>query len=559
MNPILCPGENPKFLIFDFSTSPLLLFYTYIPAIVIALFLGFYVLHKDRSLAGKLLFLITFFFSLWVLDILVLWVSSYNDILFFGWQVTPIFEVLLFIFSAYFTIVMTNKERRDIHPILKLFFLFLIAVVFVLLPTHFNIMNYDIANCEGTPGSLFWYMYIGEVVTIFSLSVICLIRFFQAPKNDPFRKEIFYFSASIISFLVLFSGSNILGQITGIQEISFIGSLGMVIFLGCLVYLIVKFKEFNIKILATEALVWCLVVFIGSQFFFIKIPVYFVLNIVTFFAISIFGQFLIQSVRKEIEQREKIEKLAKDLENANVQLQQLDRQKDAVLHMVAHQFKGPVTTINYVTELLLDGTYGQLTDEQKENITSIRVASQNMGDQSQMVLAASQITLGKKLPIEPTPLDLNTFFKGVITGAAINAKQRKVELHVSVPSNLPTVMLDKKFTQIAVDNLLSNAIKYTALKWQEGGGNVDFSVIVKNKTLSCIVKDTGVGIPEKDKDKIFKELSRASNAGKEGTGLGLHVAMGAIESQGGKIWFESTEGKGTTFYCELPLKEAASK
>jgi signal transduction histidine kinase len=88
---------------------------------------------------------------------------------------------------------------------------------------------------------------------------------------------------------------------------------------------------------------------------------------------------------------------------------------------------------------------------------------------------------------------------------------------------------------------------------------VDFSVIVKNKTLSCIVKDTGVGIPEKDKDKIFKELSRASNAGKEGTGLGLHVAMGAIESQGGKIWFESTEGKGTTFYCELPLKEAASK
>lgn len=237
-------------------------------------------------------------------------------------------------------------------------------------------------------------------------------------------------------------------------------------------------------------------------------------------------------------------------------IKELDHQKDAVLHMVAHQFKGPIATTNFITELLLDGTYGELTAEQKENVTSIRAAARSMGDQSEMVLAAAQITLGKKLPIEPAPLDLNVFFKDIMTGAMIQAKSRKVELKTSIPSKLPIVMLDRKFTQIAVDNLLSNALKYTALKSPEGGGTVDLTVSVEGNVLHCIVKDTGVGVPDKDKDKIFQELSRASNAGKEGTGLGLHVAKGAIESQGGKMWFTSTEGKGTTFYFDLPIKEA---
>lgn len=230
---------------------------------------------------------------------------------------------------------------------------------------------------------------------------------------------------------------------------------------------------------------------------------------------------------------------------------ELDRQKDSVLHMVAHQFKGPVSTINFTTELLLDGTYGKLSPEQQENVNVIRTASQKMGSQSEMVLDAAKITLGK-LPLEPKPVELDQLFKEVVKEAETHAKERKVNLKVVLPNEpLPTATLDRRYTQLAFDNLLSNAIKYTALKAE--GGSAEFIVQMQGKTLRASVKDTGIGIPKAEQDNIFKELYRASNAGKDGNGLGLHVTKGAIEAQGGKLWFESEEGKGTTFFVELPL------
>ena len=243
-----------------------------------------------------------------------------------------------------------------------------------------------------------------------------------------------------------------------------------------------------------------------------------------------------------------------ELQNANAQLRELDRQKDGVLHMVAHQFKGPVTTINFTSELLLDGSYGELTAEQRENVATIQAASKKMGAQSEMVLDAAKITSGK-LPIEPKPVDLNALFKEIVDEGQNHAKERKVQLNISLPAaTLPTVNLDKKYTQLSLDNLLNNAIKYTALK--APSGTVDFTVEIKDHVLYCTIKDNGIGIPKKDQENVFKELYRASNAGKEGNGLGLHVALGAIVAQGGKMHFESEEGKGATFFVELPLKEA---
>ncbi len=235
-------------------------------------------------------------------------------------------------------------------------------------------------------------------------------------------------------------------------------------------------------------------------------------------------------------------------------LQELDLQKDKVLHMVAHQLKGPVSAIDFVTEMLLDGSFGSLTEEQKNNIQAIRTSSQAMKSHSSMVLDAAHISLGKQLPIKKEAVDLHSFIHTIAESALLHARKRQVRLHINVPSALPKANLDAKYTEIALENLLSNALKYTALKHPSGGGDVYFTVELKSQKLLCTVRDTGIGIPEKDKENIFKKLSRASNSGSEGTGLGLHVAMGAIESQGGTIRYESTENVGTTFFVELPLQ-----
>ena len=103
----------------------------------------------------------------------------------------------------------------------------------------------------------------------------------------------------------------------------------------------------------------------------------------------------------------------------------------------------------------------------------------------------------------------------------------------------------------AISNLVDNAIKYTKK------GEVIVSAYSQNGYVICEVKDTGIGIPKEEQPKIFDQFSRASNAKEmytDGTGLGTWIAKIIVESHPeGKIWFESEEGKGTTFYIKLPI------
>ena len=119
-----------------------------------------------------------------------------------------------------------------------------------------------------------------------------------------------------------------------------------------------------------------------------------------------------------------------------------------------------------------------------------------------------------------------------------------------MPEKMPTILLDKRYTRMTIENLLTNAVKYTP-----EGGKVGLDVKFEKGAMTVKVTDTGCGIPKADQDKIFGKMFRASNVrnAMEGNGFCLFVAKGAVEAQGGSIRFESTEGKGTTFYVELPL------
>lgn len=238
-----------------------------------------------------------------------------------------------------------------------------------------------------------------------------------------------------------------------------------------------------------------------------------------------------------------------ELEDANAKLKELDQQKDELLGIVSHQLATPVTAIQWNLEMMMDGDNGKLPKEQEDNIKSLQGVAANLSDLVSMILDVSRIQLGR-MKLDKQELDLKSFFNEILTIIEPKAKERNVNLEVSIPSEFPKAMLDKRYTHMTIENLLSNAVKYTPEK-----GNVSFKVEIKNDTLFCEVKDTGVGIPKADQDKIFGKMFRASNVRNtvDGNGFGLYVAKGAIESQGGKIWFKSEEGKGTTFFIELPL------
>lgn len=237
--------------------------------------------------------------------------------------------------------------------------------------------------------------------------------------------------------------------------------------------------------------------------------------------------------------------------NARVELvKEIDRQKDDLLSIVSHQLATPVSSIKWYLEMMKDGDLGPLNKEQIEHVSSMQSATSNLADLVSMILDVSRIQLGR-MHIEKQELDLATFLKEILEIIEPKALEKKVTFNKKLPAVFPKAKLDKRYTHMTIENLLSNAIKYTP-----EGGSVNLNVEIKGKTIYCSVKDTGCGIPKDEQSKIFGKLFRASNVRNavDGNGFGLYVAKGAVEAQGGKIWFESIEGKGTTFFIELPLE-----
>ncbi len=288
---------------------------------------------------------------------------------------------------------------------------------------------------------------------------------------------------------------------------------------------------------------------VGSQFFFLQNTTQKTLTVVTFVLSLGFGLLLVRSGKREETARKKVEKLAGELEEANSNLKELDRQKDELLGMVSHQLATPVTSMRWYLEMFEDGDMGTMPPEQIATIKKMQSIVQDLSDLVSMILDVSRIQLGR-LKLEPRPLDIQEFVADIMSVIEPKAQERGVIFNKLIATNLPTTPLDKKYTRMAIENLLTNAVKYTPK-----GGEVRFTAEVRGSNLYFEVKDTGCGIPKEDQGKIFGKLFRASNVRNsiDGNGFGLYVAKGATENQNGKIWFESEEGKGTTFFVELPI------
>lgn len=230
-----------------------------------------------------------------------------------------------------------------------------------------------------------------------------------------------------------------------------------------------------------------------------------------------------------------------------IQLKEIDKQKDMLISLVSHQLKSPLASLRWGFNDLMDGEFGSLTDQQKEHIRNESKITDNLLELVSLLLDASRIEMGK-LQMNKQKQSLTEFFKEIITVIEEMAKEKGVQFTYSLPPSLSEGAFDKRLTHMTIENLLTNAIKYSPK------GSVELKVDLRDNILRCSVKDTGMGIPKDDQEKLFGKMFRAGNVGKiEGTGLGLYVAKGAIEQQGGKLWFESEVGKGTVFYVELPI------
>jgi signal transduction histidine kinase len=551
----ICGTEVPNFLIFDFSVAPPLLFYAYIPIILTTIFLSIFILKTDKySTRSKLFFGISVSLALWIINIIMQWVTSYHTILLFAWQLTALFEVSLFLFSLYFFLVYL-RNGYDISIGVK----WLISIPFIitalLTPTTLNISQYDIENCEGVIGQL-WFLiyYVFEpfvIVLITLLGINYITR--RVTGSLPSQKEAILMTSGLVVFLLTFLLSNVAGELTKTYEINLLGPIGLLIFLVLLAYQFVKYKIFNTGIIATEALVTALVIMIGSMLFFSRSTINIVLISISLVLVTIGGSFLIRSVRSEIQQREQITKLASDLQTANLRLKDLDKMKTEFVSIASHQLRSPLTSIRGYTSMLLEGSYGKLPVKAAEVISKISDSSKYMALSIEDYLNVSRIEAGN-MRYEMSDFNAKELVEKIVDEMRpIAIKKGLVMVFRSDCNGSCAIHADIGKTRQIVMNLLDNSMKYTP----KGTITVVVHDDVKKKILSISVQDTGVGMSAETIDTLFEKFVRAKNANcvnVTGTGLGLYVAKKMTTEMGAKIWTESEgEGKGSTFHVEFAL------
>jgi signal transduction histidine kinase len=532
-----CLGSPTLLGTFDLSYAPTLIFYAYIPIILVSLFLGIFVLFKDKySIQSKLLFLIAVLFSLWNLNIILEWVTVPVNLNLFFWEITMFLEMPIFLLSVYFIHTFFNKS--DVSFATKLIFGILWLPVILLLPTTINIKDFDVLNCQGTVGYLTYYVYAFEVVSVLWVIIFSIKKFWEAKIN---RKQIIILATGISFFLAVFSASNIFGELTQVYAINLFGPIGMVIFLGLLSYMIVRFKAFNIKLLATEALVWGLAILIGSQFFFIRTTTNRILNSITFVAAVIFGHFLVKSVKVEVQQKEELAKL-------NIDLKNLIKQRESLVHLVTHKVKGSFTRTKALFAGIADGTFGDISPEIKIRANQGLEFDNNGIQTVDLVLNATNMQNGT-VRYDMKNINFKDLVEKTVSEKTIQAEERKLKMETEFKDGNYNIMADATWIKEVINNLIDNAIKYTL------AGTVTVGLEDGNGKVLFYVKDTGIGITDEDKKGLFTEGGRGKDSVKvnvDSTGYGLYTVKLITEAHKGKVWVESTPSKGSTFFVELP-------
>ena len=195
-----------------------------------------------------------------------------------------------------------------------------------------------------------------------------------------------------------------------------------------------------------------------------------------------------------------------------------------------------------------------LTPEQHKDILQKCIARL----EEEKKLISDLMELGRLQAIGPAPDTAPTQLGDILRQAAneltSQARQKNLRLTVEIEDNLPLVNGSPKLFKSLWENLLGNAIKYTL-----PDGEVTASLRLKDGQLVGEVRDTGIGIPAEEQGRLFQEFFRAKNAkalSLRGTGLGLVIVKRIVDGAGGSIWFESQEGKGSTFTFSLPPASA---
>lgn len=444
-----------------------------------------------------------------------------------------------------------NLPRRSE---LYLLFPFLIVLAIALVP---ELLILGTSQAPGEEQVILFNVVYHAIFALYIVSYfsICygLLLFKYLKFSGVQKQQISYVILGTFIATIVGVSTNLLMPLLGDFSLNWLGQVGIVAMIGGISHSILKHKLFNLKIVAAQFIVYALCVSLFIRLLISSSTSDLVVNIV-FLVISIaIGFFLIQSVKEEVSQREKVEKLAIDLEHANDRLKEVDQLKSEFLSLATHQIRAPLTAIKGYTSLILEGDYGEVSEPVKGAVDVIAKSCQNLVMIVNDFLDISRIEQGR-MKYELSVFDLRAVAQQVLTELKPNIENAGLTCSCNTEHIDPImVYADVGKVRQVIGNLVDNSIKYTPT------GSIIVEISTHDDMARLKISDTGIGISAEDIGRLFNKFTRAKDANKTnvvGTGLGLYVAKQMIEAQNGKIWIESEgPGKGASSIIELPLNK----
>lgn len=517
------------------------------------LVLGFIVFYgKPKSLTSKLFLLLTLSISLY--SVCTYLINHIANIVSFLWVLRfTMFSAVLFATSFFLlalnfpsdTWLSTKKQLYGIST------LSVITLILTLTPTVFQSASLAQGASLPSPHTGWGIILFGFTVFVYDIGGLWMIikRSMKSTGIEKIQQRYLLvgFLITICSILIFSFILPVVFNNTFFVPISVFFTLPFVAFTA---YAIIRHHLLDVKVISTEILVFILAIVtllevINSQNLTTRI-----FRLSEFALVLIFGVFLIQSVLKEVRQREQLQSLTTELGKANEQLKNLDQARADFITLTSHQLRTPPATIKWYLAAIKTGDYGELSDGVKEAITKTEITNNALISLIDDLLNASRIERGKmEFLFEPVHIDeLAKFTVEQLTPQAGFKKLSLTYIPPAVP--IPEVLADKEKLRQVINNFIDNAIKYTPK------GEVKVRVEADDTYVSVLVSDSGKGIAPEVMPALFEKYSRGKDSVMHATGIGigLYVAKVVIENHEGLIGAKSPGvNQGATFYFKLPI------
>ena len=267
---------------------------------------------------------------------------------------------------------------------------------------------------------------------------------------------------------------------------------------------------------------------------------------------------LVIRLRKVLDEKQRFLSLkdyAYELERANKELRKIDEIKSEFVSVASHELRTPLAAIKNVVQLMISGKTGEINENQ---VKFLSMAERNINRLTNILndlLDLSRIESGK-IDIKFEELDISISIEFVIASLKPQVNGKSIRLRTEMAQPLPSVYGDREKVEQILINLLGNAIKFTP-----EGGEIAVSAQpfdAQERKLAISVRDTGIGIPKDQLEKIFEKFHQVEGSlhrSVSGTGLGLAITKGLVEANYGSIWVESEVGKGSVFTFTLPMSK----